>query len=210
MTRSVKILYVDDEPFLQMAFVEGMKRDGYDVLGSTGGEDVLDLVRNEKPDIIILDVMMKPLDGWSILLSIKDYPTFHNMSVIMQTGKSLSLREFSAYGEYIDDYLLKPLRISDILCSIQKIVARDEEIAADIARATENGIEETRILEYTRAKKKIAVSKNLLKTLSRLYPIQKDEIESLKDAKNPEITAVINDHAKHIEDYEKLKCEIFG
>ena len=210
MTRSVKILYVDDEPFLQMAFVEGMKRNGYDVLGSTGGEGVLDLVRNEKPDIIILDIMMKPLDGWSILLTIKDYPSFDNMSIIMQTGKSLNLRDFFTYGGYIDDYLVKPLRISNILCSIQQIVTRDEEIAADVARASEIGIEEARIHEYVRLKKKIAVSKNLLRTLSRLYPIQKNGIKSLKDSKNPDILAVMNDHDEHVNLYEKLRTEIFG
>lgn len=210
MGQSVKILYVDDEPFLQMAFVEGIKKGGYDVIGSMGGESVFDLVQNEQPDILILDIMMKPLDGWSILLTIKDYPTFENMSVIMQSGKSLNLRDFGIYAPFIDDYLIKPIRISDILSSIQQIVIRDEEIATDVKRATDIGIEKARIQEYAQVKREVTVLKNLIRSLARLYPILNHGTETLTHLDNPELAAILNEHTTNVAIYEALKHEMFG
>jgi DNA-binding response OmpR family regulator len=60
----LKVLYVDDEALLKMAFVETLKQQGFDARGALSGQEAIDMVYEDVPDIIILDVMMKPMDGW--------------------------------------------------------------------------------------------------------------------------------------------------
>lgn len=211
MAKQIKVLYVDDEPLLKMAFVEGLKRHGYNISGSDGGESVLEMIRDEKPDLLILDLMMKPLDGWSILLAVKDYPGFENTSVIMQTGKSLTLHDFFKYGDYIDNYLVKPFRIQNMIEVIEQIEAQNDEIAHDIELATEMGTDEDLIKKYVKIKRKAKASKHLLEALSRLYPITKDGvITNMEEASAPELTGIVDKHVACQKKYDEIRSEIFG
>jgi DNA-binding response OmpR family regulator len=210
MAKQIKVLYVDDEPLLKMAFVEGLKRHGYDISGSDGGESVLDMIRDEKPDLLILDLMMKPLDGWSILSVVKDYPDFENMSVIMQTGKSLTLHDFFKYGDYIDNYLVKPFRIQNMIEVIEQIEAQNAEIAHDIERATEMGIDKDSIKKYVQTKRKAKASIHLLEALSRLYPITKDGTITSMGESATELTEIATKHAACQKEFNDIKSEIFG
>ena len=61
MDQKLKMLYVDDEVLLKMAFVETLKQQGFDARGALSGQEAIDMVHEEVPDIIILDIMMKPI-----------------------------------------------------------------------------------------------------------------------------------------------------
>ena len=57
----LKVLYVDDEALLKMAFVETLKQQGFDARGALSGREAIDMVHVDVPDIIILDIMVRPL-----------------------------------------------------------------------------------------------------------------------------------------------------
>lgn len=60
------------------------------------------------PDLVLLDIMMEPMDGWETLERIKTSPALRHIPVLMLTAKPLTPEEANEYGPYIEDYILKP------------------------------------------------------------------------------------------------------
>lgn len=174
MDERLKVLYVDDEALLKMAFVETLKQQGFDARGAVSGQEALDMIQETVPDIIILDVMMKPMDGWETLTHIKNGESSRSVPVIMQTGKSLTIKDVLKYGDLIDDYLIKPVRLPDLIRSIEGVGNRTRDIDRQIQEATGKGREPGLIEEYRVLQKKVLVGQRLIEILGRIYPIRKD------------------------------------
>jgi len=171
MTDKLKVLYVDDEPLLTMAFVETLKIKGYQARGALNGEECLEKVKEECPDIIILDIMMKPMSGWDILLKIAEDENIDGVLIIMQTGKSLTLQDALTYGKYIDDYMVKPVKFPDMILAIERLLKRNQEIEEEIKKARKSGISENILSQYASLKRQVIINDRLLEVLSRIYPI---------------------------------------
>lgn len=82
------ILLVDDDELFIMLFSRFFENDGWKVLTAPGGRECLELLGRQLPDLVLLDIMMKPMDGWETLLRIKENPGWANVPVAMLTGKS--------------------------------------------------------------------------------------------------------------------------
>ena len=103
------ILLVDDNDSLIELFSLFFQGEGWTVLTAPGGRECLDLLGHESPDLILLDIMMVPMDGWETLQRIKENPGWAKIPVAMLTGKALSQKEFDTYGLLFEHYLMKPL-----------------------------------------------------------------------------------------------------
>lgn len=204
----LKVLYVDDEALLKMAFVETLKQQGFAARGALSGQEALDLIHEEVPDIIILDVMMKPMDGWETLLHIKEYRPSSLVPIIMQTGKSLTIKDVLRYGDLIDDYLIKPVRLPDLIRSIDGVGKRSEEIKQEQSKALQQGADPGIISEYGDLIKRVQVEERLIEILGRIYPIHKDgTIET--DLEIPELHEFVNRYEKDKARFFDLKNKIF-
>ncbi|NLV25789.1 MAG: response regulator [Methanomicrobiales archaeon] len=205
----LKVLYVDDEALLKMAFVETLKQQGFAARGALSGQEALDLIQDDIPDIIILDVMMKPMDGWETLLHIKEFEPSTKVPIIMQTGKSLTIKDVLRYGDLIDDYLIKPVRLPDLIRSIEGVGNRNDEIAFHKKQALKKGADAVVVDEYTTLIKKIQVKERLIEILGRIYPIQKDgTIET--DLEIPELYEFVHRYKQDKQRHEELKRMIFN
>ena len=187
-----KILYIDDEALLKMAFVETLKQQGYSARGAISGKEALEMVEDETPDVIILDVMMKPMDGWETLTLIKDIEKNRNIPVIMQTGKSLTIKDVVRYGDQIEDYLIKPVRLPDLVKAIEGVSERRMMIQEEIARATERGGEPGLIKEYAEVRHRSIISRRLIDILGRIYPIRSEGKKIETDFDMPELHEIIS------------------
>ena len=99
------ILVVDDSPFIVDVFVTMLERGGYRSVAAYGGEECLDILKTVTPDLILLDIMMEPMDGWETLEKIKENPSTKEIPVLMLTAKQLTPTEAEEYGIFIEDYV---------------------------------------------------------------------------------------------------------
>lgn len=157
MNEPLKILYVDDEALLKMAFVETLKQQGFYARGALSGQEALDLAAVDTPDIIILDVMMKPMDGWETLSRLKSMDNGRNVPVIMQTGKSLTIKDVLKYGDLIEDYLVKPVRLPELIRAINAVGERRSMIEGETATAREKSPGLDLIDEYAALRRKVLI-----------------------------------------------------
>ena len=132
MKASGKILLVDDDPdFLEMHKAV-LQNHGYDVLTATSGQEGLDRVRAEIPDLIILDLMMEKHDaGFSFSKTVKTDPLFRKIPILMvtsvaeATGFRFSLEE-DGYWMKTDDFLDKPVMPKILLERVDKLLRKRE------------------------------------------------------------------------------------
>lgn len=132
MKASGKILLVDDDPdFLDMHKAV-LQNHGYDVLTATSGQEGLERVRAEMPDLIILDLMMEKHDaGFSFSKTVKADPLFRKIPILMvtsvaeATGFRFSLEE-DGYWMKTDDFLDKPVMPEVLLERVDKLLRKRE------------------------------------------------------------------------------------
>ncbi|PWR74402.1 response regulator [Methanospirillum lacunae] len=167
---SVEILVVDDEPALNELFVIGLKKYGFSTEGVLGGRECLDLLKDEyRPDLILLDMMMEPMDGWETLHHIKADPDFRKIPVIMQTGKNLTFKEAEQFSYYIEDYIMKPITPKRCVDIINEILEKQRIIQALIDKAHAKGCSESEIDHFVTIHRANDVSGRLMHLLEDRY-----------------------------------------
>lgn len=166
------ILIVDDSPMIVDVFATMLERGGYKPITSLSGEECLEVLKTTPPDLILLDIMMEPMDGWETLEKIKANPATRNIPVLMLTAKPLTPEEANEYGPYIEDYILKPTTHHQLYEAIERVLTRRHSIAADIERAREDGVDSRLIDEYERLSKSVDINRRLLKILETTYNIK--------------------------------------
>ena len=163
------ILIVDDSPMIVDVFVAMLERGGYRPIAAYSGNECLEVLEDVRPDLILLDIMMEPMDGWETLENIKSNPVTTNIPVMMLTAKQLTPDEAQEYGAYIEDYIMKPTTHRQLYDAIEYVLKRQEKINADIKEAHSKGADAQIIEEYERLSKSADVSKRLLKILESTY-----------------------------------------
>lgn len=115
-----KIMIVDDDP--QFLYLLGQKLDmarGYKKVVCTGGQDALDKIPKEKPDLILLDVMMPDIDGFEVCQKIKSMPGMRFTSIIFVTAKRETEDKIKGGMLGADDYITKPVDPNELLRRIR-------------------------------------------------------------------------------------------
>lgn len=169
------VMVVDDSPFIVDIFVTMLERGGYQTLAAYGGEECLDILKTVKPDLILLDIMMEPMDGWETLMHIKGDPELRGIPVMMLTAKQLTPSEAQEYGIYIEDYIMKPITHKELYEAIEGQLNRRRIIEMDIAMAKDAGVDQAVVEEYIRLRKSIDINKRLLKLLENTYKISDEK-----------------------------------
>ena len=167
------ILIVDDSPMIVDVFATMLQRGGYNPITALSGEECLEVLKTKNPpDLILLDIMMEPMDGWETLEKIKANPATRNIPVLMLTAKPLTPEEANEYGPYIEDYILKPTTHHQLYEAIGRVLTRRHSITADLERAREGGVDSRLIDEYERLSKSVDINRRLLKILETTYNIK--------------------------------------
>ena len=146
------VLCVDDNTALAEVLSElllSMKFDPHTVPGGT--ECLASLKRGEvKPDIILLDIMMEPVDGWETLRNIRNDPDLFTIPVVMLTGKYPRMEEVDEFSSLIDGYLMKPFAIETVFHEMGVVLDRVRRREDFIDRARRGGADEHSLQEYRR------------------------------------------------------------
>jgi CheY-like chemotaxis protein len=119
-----KIVYIEDDKDLIDLVSMILKPHGYDVLGSTDGHEGLDLIRIQKPDLILLDLMIPDLSGWEIYKIISADPNTENIPVIIITAKSQPIDQvLGTHIAKVEGYICKPFMPSELIERVEQILA---------------------------------------------------------------------------------------
>ena len=148
----MKILVVDDEILLVKGIRFNLQNEGYEVITGCNGLEAVELVQQQKPDLVVLDVMMPEMDGLTACSKIRE---FSDVPIIMLTAKTDDMDRIMGLEYGADDYLTKPFNILELKLRVKAIIRRsgqsqpkkssssvvrgDLKIDYNLRRATING-----------------------------------------------------------------------
>ena len=124
MSATIKsILCIEDEPEMIDLIRLILGRRGFEVKGATSGADGLKMIREEQPDLILLDLMMPAMDGWEVYQQIKADERTKGIPVIVVTAKAQSIdRVLGLHIAKVDDYIAKPFSPQELMNSVEKVI----------------------------------------------------------------------------------------
>lgn len=118
MVNKNKILVVDDAASIVNAIRDTLKPE-YEVETAFSGKDALEILREFRPDLILLDVMMPGMDGYTVCRKIRSDPAFNFVKIIMVSGKTMLEERLRGYDAGADDYIGKPFKTEELLAKVR-------------------------------------------------------------------------------------------
>ena len=122
-----KVLVVDDEPDVASLLALMLKSQGYNVLTAGDGQEALEKARAEKPDLIVLDVMLPKLDGYKVARMLKFDEKFSHIPIIMLTAKIQEKDRKTGLETGADAYVTKPFDTAQLLEKVKEILSEKKE-----------------------------------------------------------------------------------
>ena len=116
-----KILVVDDEALLVKGIRFNLQNDGYEVMTGCDGVEAVELAMSQRPDLIVLDVMMPRMDGLQACSKIRE---FSDVPIILLTAKADDMDKLLGFDQGADDYLTKPFNILELKARIRAMLRR--------------------------------------------------------------------------------------
>lgn len=126
-----KILVVDDEDHIVELITYNLISSGYDVISANNGIDALKIAKEEKPNLILLDLMLPGLDGFDVCKAIRGESDIKEIPIIMLTAKGEELDKILGLELGADDYMTKPFSIRELLARIKVIFRRTKSSKTD-------------------------------------------------------------------------------
>ena len=117
----MKILVVDDEALLVKGIRFNLQNEGYEVITGGDGLEAVRLVKDQAPDLVILDVMMPGMDGLTACDKIRE---FSDVPIILLTAKADDMDKLMGFDHGADDYLTKPFNILELTAGIRALLRR--------------------------------------------------------------------------------------
>ncbi|GMK45776.1 response regulator transcription factor [Paenibacillus glycanilyticus] len=116
-----KILVVDDDPNIRELVSLFLRREGYEVIEATNGEDALTRLEAVKPDLAVIDVMMPKMDGWALCSALRES---FDMPLLMLTAKGETAHKVKGFELGADDYVVKPFDPPELIVRVKALLKR--------------------------------------------------------------------------------------
>ena len=120
-----RILIVDDEPNIVLSLEFLMKKHGYEVETATDGEQALEAVNRQHPDLVLLDVMMPRKDGYQVCQILREDERLADMRIVMLTAKGRDVEREKGLSLGADDYITKPFSTQDVVEKVGELLGRE-------------------------------------------------------------------------------------
>ena len=135
-------LIVEDEPDIIELVEYNLKREGFDVIGVSSGEDALRMAKSRMPDLVLLDLMLPSIDGLEVCRKLKESSDVKHIPIIMLTAKSEDSDIVLGLGLGADDYVTKPFSPKQLIARVLAVLRRSQQEpdANTVARVCLGGI----------------------------------------------------------------------
>jgi DNA-binding response OmpR family regulator len=127
-----RILVVDDEPRFVRLVEANLQTEGFDVVKAKNGKEAVDTAVAEKPDLILMDVMMPEMDGFAACERIRE---FSNVPIIMLTAKGDEEHKVRALNLGADDYVVKPFSANELIARVQAVLRRAQRQGTEMGES---------------------------------------------------------------------------
>jgi DNA-binding response OmpR family regulator len=112
---AARVLVVDDEPQVVWMLQFSLEAEGYQTYSARDGASALEEVREHRPEVVLLDIMMPVMDGWAVLENLRELPEDERPRVVVVSARS-SLRDRAKAAELgADAFVVKPFNVDDLL-----------------------------------------------------------------------------------------------
>ena len=115
---------VDDDNTIREIEVYTLEQTGYRARGFSDGISMLEALKQEIPELIILDIMMPGMDGIEVLRSLRSESKYKNIPVIMATAKGTEMDKIGGLNSGADDYLVKPFGVMEMVARVKAVLRR--------------------------------------------------------------------------------------
>ena len=115
---------VDDDRTIRELEVYTLEQTGFEARGFSDGVSVLEALKSERPQLIILDIMMPEMDGLQVLAAMRSEAAYKDIPVIMATAKGTEMDKISGLNSGADDYLVKPFGVMEMVARVKAVLRR--------------------------------------------------------------------------------------
>lgn len=120
MSTGAKILVVDDEPYMIRLLQHHIERGGYQLVKATNGREALDRIRDEQPQLVIMDVMMPEINGLEVLAELRQHPATRTLPVIIMTANAQRFTREEAEAAGVSAFLTKPFSPTQLMTEVKR------------------------------------------------------------------------------------------
>jgi CheY-like chemotaxis protein len=127
-SQTARVLCIDDEPGVVELITLILKPQNIQVEGANSGPEGLEVMRQNPPDAVLLDIMMPDMDGWEVYRQMKEDDELKEIPVIIVTARNSSFEEIIARERAgVNDYVTKPFVPNDLRSSLSKVLKLEDE-----------------------------------------------------------------------------------
>ena len=121
--KKTTLVAADDDPQLLRLMSRNLQLEGFDVLAASDGQQALELIENHAPDLVLLDVMMPKMDGFTVCSRVRE---FSAVPIIIVTARGQDQDKVRGLDLGADDYLTKPFSVEELLARVRAVLRRSE------------------------------------------------------------------------------------
>jgi DNA-binding response OmpR family regulator len=131
--KKTTVLTADDDPQLLRLVMRNLQLEGYEVLVASDGQQALEQIETHQPDLVLLDVMMPRMDGFTVCQRVRE---FSSVPILLVTARGQDQDKIRGLDLGADDYLTKPFSVEELLARVRAVLRRAQFTANDRAAAT--------------------------------------------------------------------------
>src|SRR5689334_23706343 len=129
--KKTTVVTADDDPQLLRLVARNLEFEGYEVLTASDGQQALELVERNSPDLVLLDVMMPRMDGFTVCHKVREFST---VPIIIVTARGQDQDKVKGLDLGADDYLTKPFSVDELLARVRSVLRRSQFTANENAQ----------------------------------------------------------------------------
>ncbi len=120
-----KVLVVDDEPFICRSLTFVLRKEDYEVFEARDGKEALECIRDHRPDLVFMDVMMPKMNGFEVTETVKSDPELSSTKIVLLTARGQDSDRAKGNESGADDYMTKPFSPTKILEMARRKLAEE-------------------------------------------------------------------------------------